>query len=284
MWWTIFLTSLQTSLKIVAIITVLMVVVEILVLKWQNKIASRLKRKSFQYALPSFFGIIPGCIGTFIMDSFYMAGLLGFGGIVAAMIATSGDEAFLMISLAATGQIRPWLLLWLMAALFALGVIGGWLADLAAQKLNLQFCEKCKIAYHPAKEFQLKHFFQEHFWNHIIKKHIIKIFFWILAAIFLISWGQSFLAVSLSGKSLFYVLLAASLIGLLPISGPNVFLVVMFAKGLIPFSILLTNSIVQDGHGLLPLLGFSLSDSLKIKAFNFIFGLGLGIILFWLGI
>jgi hypothetical protein len=278
-----FLTSLKVSLKIIAIITVLMVIVEILVLKWQDKIVNKLNRRFLKYSLPSFFGIIPGCMGTFVMDSFYMAGLLSFGGIIAVMIATSGDEAFLMLSMAATGQIKATVLFLLMLILFVLGILGGWLADIIKQKFGLQICEKCKIAYHPNKESKIKHFLKEHFWSHIIKKHIIRIFFWILAALFLISLGQNYLSVTLAGKNLFLAMLVASLLGLLPISGPNVFLVVMFSKGLIPFSVLLANSIIQDGHGMLPLLGFSLSDSLKIKTFNFIFGLTIGLILLLLG-
>ena len=83
---------------------------------------------------------------------------------------------------------------------------------------------------------------------------------------------------------MFYILIIASLVALLPISGPNVFLVVMFSKGLIPFSVLLANSIIQDGHGLLPIMGFSISDAIKIKAYNFIFGLILGLILLGVGL
>ena len=83
---------------------------------------------------------------------------------------------------------------------------------------------------------------------------------------------------------MFLVLIIASLVGVLPISGPNVFLIVMFSKGMIPFSVLLANSIIQDGHGLLPIMGFSINDAIKIKTFNFIFGLAIGIILLMIGL
>ncbi|MCK4348834.1 MAG: hypothetical protein KAW47_09485, partial [Thermoplasmatales archaeon] len=52
----------------------------------------------------------------------------------------------------------------------------------------------------------------------------------------------------------FWVLLIASLIAIIPEFGPHLVFVTMFAKGLIPFSVLLASSIVQDGHGMLPLL------------------------------
>jgi hypothetical protein len=58
----------------------------------------------------------------------------------------------------------------------------------------------------------------------------------------------------------------------------------MYAQGLVPFSVLFTTSFVQDGHGMLPLLSYSLKDSILIKLFNLIFGLSIGVILFALGL
>jgi len=52
------------------------------------------------------------------MDSLYMSGLLGFGGIIAVMIATSGDEAFILLSMAAKGEISMSIILLLMTVLF----------------------------------------------------------------------------------------------------------------------------------------------------------------------
>ena len=58
----------------------------------------------------------------------------------------------------------------------------------------------------------------------------------------------------------------------------------MFAKGLIPFSVLLTSSFIQDGHGMLPLLSYSVKDSVLIKLFNIAFGLAVGLLFFGLGL
>ncbi len=280
-----FLSSLKQSLFIIAIIFILMVVVEILVLKYKNGVLKFIKKNKFlEYCVPSFFGSVPGCIGTFAMDSLYMAGLLGFGGIVAVMISTSGDEALLLISMAIQGSI-PWIIIiFLTLMLFVLGIVGGYLADYYKKKSNMKICEKCKVVYHKGKEFEFAHFVKEHLYNHIIKKHIWKIFLWIFVAIFLIGLFQDKISVGFTGINMFYILILASLIALLPISGPNVFLVVMFSKGMVPFSVLLANSIIQDGHGLLPILGFSMNDAIKIKLFNFIFGLIIGIILLGFGL
>jgi len=57
----------------------------------------------------------------------------------------------------------------------------------------------------------------------------------------------------------------------------------MYAQGLVPFSVLLTTSFVQDGHGMLPLLSYSFKDSVLIKIFNLVFGLLVGGVLFAFG-
>jgi hypothetical protein len=80
------------------------------------------------------------------------------------------------------------------------------------------------------------------------------------------------------------VLLIGALIGIVPESGPHLIFVMMYAKGLIPFSVLFTTSFVQDGHGMLPLLSYSLKDAVLIKALNLIFGIATGGILFALGL
>ena len=50
-----------------------------------------------QYTLASLFGSTPGCLGAFMNVSLYVHGLISFGAIVGGMIATSGDEAFVML-------------------------------------------------------------------------------------------------------------------------------------------------------------------------------------------
>jgi len=278
--------SFKESLSISAIIFVLMVIVEFFVLKYKSKIIKLTKKKSFlTYTFASLFGSIPGCVGTFAMDSLYMAGLLSFGGIIGTMIATSGDEAFLIISYAIKGNINWTIVIILMLSLFLLGIIGAVIADFLKKKTKMKFCKSCLIKIHKKNEFKIKHFIKEHILNHILKKHIWKIFLWIFATLFLITISKDFINPEqiFSGGSMIYILLIASLIGLLPLSGPNIFLIVLFSQGLIPFSILLANSIIQDGHGLLPILGFSIDDAIKIKLFNFIFGFIIGLSLLLVG-
>jgi|GEM_PF-1769284 len=99
-----------------------------------------------QYTLASFLGSTPGCLGAFMNVSLYVHGIISFGAIVGGMIATSGDEAFVMLVQ------FPRTALVLFALLFACGVIFAWVAD----KLVLVFrltptayctdhqCEQCR--------------------------------------------------------------------------------------------------------------------------------------------
>ena len=72
-----------------------------------------------QYLLASFLGATPGCLGAFLNVSFYVHGLIGFGALVGGMIATSGDEAFVMFAL------FPRDALILFGSLFILGILLG---------------------------------------------------------------------------------------------------------------------------------------------------------------
>ena len=73
------------------------------------------------------------------------------------------------------------------------------------------------------------------------------------------------------------ILLIACLVGLIPESGPHLIFLTLFIEGTIPFSILLASSIVQDGHGMLPMLAESKADFFKVKSINLFVGLILGL-------
>lgn len=82
----------------------------------------------------------------------------------------------------------------------------------------------------------------------------------------------------------YLILLAAVLIGIIPESGPHLVFVTLFSQQLIPFSILLASSIVQDGHGMLPVLAESRKDFFLIKGISVLIGLVIGTILLFLGL
>ena len=80
--------------------------------------------------------------------------------------------------------------------------------------------------------------------------------------------------VLLEGKWL--VLIVACLVGLVPESGPHLIFLTLYAQGTVPFSVLLASSIVQDGHGMLPVLAHSGRGFLLIKGINLLVGLAVG--------
>jgi hypothetical protein len=128
------------------------------------------------------------------------------------------------------------------------------------------------------------HYLIEHVGHHITRHHLPRIFAWTLGTLLILTVSEHFfdLHAIVSGHMV-WVLAAAALIGIVPDSGPHLLFVFLYANGTVPFSVLLTSSIVQDGHGMLPLLSISIKDSLQIKAFNLVLGLSVGLIVLALG-
>jgi hypothetical protein len=123
------------------------------------------------------------------------------------------------------------------------------------------------------------HFLDEHLWRHIAIRHVPRIFLWTFGALLVMHLLTSNLDIDLGklvARGQWFVLLAACLVGLIPQSGPHLIFVTLFAGGYIPMSVLLANSIVQDGHGMLPVLAYSRRVFVLIKAINLLFGLLVG--------
>ena len=121
------------------------------------------------------------------------------------------------------------------------------------------------------------HFLEEHIWRHIVRQHVPRIFLWTFGALALMGLIPGSIERMVSSQAgLWSVLLIACLIGVVPESGPHLVFVTLFARGTIPFSILLANSIVQDGHGMLPMLAHSRRAFLGVKAVNVLVGLAVG--------
>jgi hypothetical protein len=334
--------SFQHSLLIAALAFIMMIWVDYLNVVSRGNLASLLKnRPSVQYVTSSFLGVIPGCFGCFMNVSFYTHGLFTFGAVVAGMIATSGDEAFVMLALFP----REALLLFLI--LFVLGLVTGPLVDKVLVLFKIEEKFKCDLLTLHEKEDegvlgwqriinQLKsptlarlalllfsvaallafgfdlmghsqgsavehshwehlmalivlvssliiaivvpnHYLKEHIWQHLAKKHFFKILLWSFLALVIVNMGlaywdlEQFVQSNLKG-----ILIIACFVGLLPVSGPHLIFVMLFAKGLVPFSVLLASSIVQDGYGLLPLLSYSTRTAVVVKLINLLLGLGVG--------
>jgi hypothetical protein len=118
-----------------------------------------------------------------------------------------------------------------------------------------------------------EHFLTEHLWRHTIKRHIPRIFVWTLIAfVFIDVFLRYFNLDQWISSNTGIILVLALLIGLIPQSGPHIIFVTLFAGGAIPFSVLMANSIVQDGHGAIPLLAESPRSFIIMKGIK----LGIG--------
>ncbi|MEA2102205.1 MAG: putative manganese transporter, partial [Thermodesulfobacteriota bacterium] len=129
------------------------------------------------------------------------------------------------------------------------------------------------------------HFIEEHLWEHVVKKHAPRVFMWTFGALLIMSFitGNMHLE-DLVHDNTWAVMLAAALVGIIPESGPHLIFLTMYAKALIPVSIFIVSSIVQDGHGMLPLLAYSRRDFLVVKLINIVVGLVVGIVLLCFGL
>jgi hypothetical protein len=327
---------IKDALIITGFVGMMMLLVEYLNVitsgRWRQRIVGH---RWGQYFLCAFLGATPGCLGAFAVVAMYSHGMLTLGAVVATMIASSGDEAFVMLAMV------PKQALTLMGILFVLGIAVGVLIDAFSKGGKFRpaiCCDGFGIHREEDRDFFSRsritsrwkecsavrgtlalvlllfgagigtgqlgptdwnwirvtiialatiaflivmtvpdHFLEEHLWRHVARHHAPRIFLWTLGALIAMHFLADILPLEESvqrGKWL--VLLLACLIGLVPESGPHLIFVTLFAKGMIPFSILLANSVVQDGHGMLPMLAHSRRGFFLIKAINFSAGLLLG--------
>jgi hypothetical protein len=258
----------------------MMILVDVINVWTRGQLAAVLKRgKQWrQYVVASLLGAMPGCVGAFTNVSLYVHGMISFGALVGAMAAVSGDEAFVMLAM------FPKTAIYLFALLFGSGILIGWITDRIVKRLNIETCVDCEAQqYHPSQE-SFAHYAKEHIWQHIIKRHLWRTFLWTLGALLIVEIGlHNWNLEALTSQYALVLLFAGALLGLIPESGPHLIFVTMFANGLIPFSVLFTSSFVQDGHGMLPMLSYSVRDSMMIKAFNMVFGVGIGLLLYVMG-
>lgn len=275
-----FLQLFKETIQVSLLVAIMMIIVDLLNVFTKQRLELFFKNahKLRQYILSSFIGTMPGCIGGFTNVSLYIHGLISFGALAGSMIAVSGDEAFVMLAMFPKDAVI------LFTILFVIGIFGGWLIDSLMKRWKISTCNNCSEMIVHQKEKKLKHYFKDHIYGHIIKKHLWKTALWTFGALLIVEIGSRYLnleAFTSEYKILF--LLIGALVGLIPESGPHLIFVTIYAQGLVPFSVLLTSSIVQDGHGMLPMLSYSFSDSLKIKLFNLLIGLIVGIFVFILG-
>jgi hypothetical protein len=385
--------TLGHALVITGFVAVMMLVIEYLNVATRGKWEHALSRHTWgQALLAAGLGATPGCLGAYAVTSLYVHRVITFGALVAAMVASCGDEAFVMLAmfperalqlfglLLVAGLLSGWLTdlvlkqrrtqggkelevytavhadevrctpfsrheiirqwrrcsphrLWLTAflVLFLAGVYTGgighhhleWGGDAAASSLPVGHegageahaeCIHGHDEAHAAEGDESgpaghgewdwvrvtllvtglvgllivvtvpDHFLAEHLWNHLFRVHVWRILLWTLAALLVIRVLTLRVdVVGLAGDNRVVLLLAACLVGIIPESGPHMVFVSLYAEGAIPFSTLLASCIVQDGHGMIPMLAHSRRAFLGVKLVNVGVGLAIGLLGLLLG-
>ncbi len=319
--------AFRSAVLVSGLVVVMMMLIESVNVESDGRIFRGLRKSGLaQVVLSAFLGSLPGCVGGFAVVSLYTHRMLSFGALLAMMIATAGDESFMMLAM------FPGKAVMLLAVLFAIAVAAGLLVDRFSKKdLPTRLEDSFDIhsddhrhdddrddANHSrAKHFGWKrivmflgvavfiavlvsglledeelpesstmalfnedwmfwlfgalslivlgalvfasdHFVEEHLWEHIVCRHLPTIFAWSFGVLAAIGILFSFVDIAswISDNTALMILLAI-VIGLIPQSGPHLIFVTLFASGVIPFPVLLANSIVQDGHASLPLLADS---------------------------
>ncbi|MFN8258639.1 MAG: putative manganese transporter [Bacteroidales bacterium] len=308
--------------------------------KWNRNLESS---KWLQIIVAALLGVMPGCLGIFAVVSLYTHRILSFAALVTAMIASSGDEIFIMFA------VIPKTAIILMGVITLIAIVFGYLVSVFAPRTFIPselnhngdfhsndpdcFClDKTKIvnqlknaSFHRALlvfGFLLAivfvivgeigpenwdwerisflfvlliggfivstvsdHFLVEHLWHHVIRKHFLKVFLWTFGAMLFLHVLTDYINIDHWIKENKYIILVfAALIGIIPESGPHIIFITLFAGNTIPFSVLLANSIVQDGHGSIPLLAESRKSFVYLKTINVLIALLVGGLMMFFGL
>ena len=98
----------------------------------RNIRAEKLQKSPFlQIIIAALLGITPGCMGAFTVVSIYKHRMMGLAGLVAVMIATSGDEAFVMFAM------FPGKALLLNGIMLFIAIAAGWVVHLFERKKTI---------------------------------------------------------------------------------------------------------------------------------------------------
>jgi hypothetical protein len=123
------------------------------------------------------------------------------------------------------------------------------------------------------------HFVEEHLWNHIVRRHLPTIFAWTFGVLLVLGIMLQYIDIDrwISSNTVLMILLA-TLIGIIPESGPHMIFVTLYAAGVVPFPVLLASSISQDGHASIPLLAENRKSFAWAKLINCIVALTAGLV------
>jgi len=327
---------IKHAVMITSFVLMMMLLIEYINVQTRGEWQKSLKKSRLgQYVLAVSLGVAPGCLGAFAVVSLYSHKMVSFGALVAVMIATSGDEAFVMFSM------FPQTAIWINVILFVIAIVVAYIVDALFKNKNffnihqehefeLHEEERCncfsknkiikqlrnisfpraflltlftlfllaifssslgpevwnwkKITFTIGSLLSLfiiatvpDHFIEKHLYEHVIKKHLLRVFLWTFSALLIVHFMEHYLDITeWLQENTTTLLVIATAVGIIPESGPHMVFVTMYAKGLIPFAVLLASSISQDGHGSLPLLAVSTKVFIWLKLINVFVALIIG--------
>ena len=249
---------LKESAVITLVVTALMLAIEAFNYLLKGRMLAAFRRTRFgQVVASGLLGVIPGCAGGYISVSMYARGMFSFGALLSMMVATTGDEAFLMLAL------FPRKALPIFAGLLVLGIAAGLVADAVSRRLRGDAQYVGDVNRSPAADEGAP--LRERLLH--ILPHALKVFLWTFGVLLAVAYVQQFVDLGQWVREHPALsILAAILVGLIPQSGPHMAFVTMFADGLLPLSVLIANCIVQEGHAGLPLRSESKGAWIRGKA------------------
>ena len=288
---------LGSSILITGIVICMMLMIELI----NERTGGRFFRKFSssgvkQVIFAGLLGCIPGCIGGFAAVSLYSRKMLNMGALTAMMIASSGDEAFVMLAM------FPGKALLLTAVLFAIAVVSGTVIDrIWPHGIRDTEYIDCKDEYEEGKGAR------EDGKGYRLKRAGLAAGFLLFIAVLSGGFlghshteGSDGVQINLLNETWMNVLFGIFALSLvfyslfgsrkaidiemhiirkhaLPIFlWTNLIFVTLFANGSIPFSVLLANSISQDGHSSIPLLAGNKRSFVITKLLNTLIALVCG--------
>lgn len=265
-----FIDILKESIILTLTVIALMCIIEAVNFNTQGRMLEAVRgRKGLQYATAALLGAVPGCFGGFFAVSFYSKRMFTFGALLSMAVATTGDEAFVMLAM------FPKTALLIFLGLVVLGIICGMLQDAFSTGYIDKDAADCDCS---DEENESGHKSLRHRLLHTIK-HGLKIFLWTFCIMAIVEVaGQHIDIAAWADDNAVLMIALASLIGCIPQSGPHLVFVTLFASGVIPFPVLLASCISQDGHAGIPLMVASRKDFFRLKAVKVILAMVAGCI------
>jgi hypothetical protein len=279
----LFWEALKESVSITLLVLVLMAIIESVNITSFGKFFQRIHGHPVaEVALACLLGAIPGCAGGFVVVSMFTHRLLSFGALMGGMIATFGDEALFLAAQS------PKYALLLTGILYVIGFVVGLLLLKVSENKIVDHGDHDFVIHEEHQHMhtdpedhhwreRIVHFMREHVWEHVIKKHALTLFLYAFGTLLVLGILNHFFDLQTIMESnawtKWLLLLIAVAVGFLPVSGPHLIFVMLFLQGSIPFSILLANSIAQNGHAGIPLMAQSRRNFLVVKGITMALGL-----------